>query len=166
MNKAPEIDFRGNDPFWLKNEGFGLTLYFPAFMPQKSFYLKECLGSDKLVFGVMGQDIPLKFILAMMQQGRLTRDVKGCWIRPEITPSGRVVMAVGIDKWKTKDEENPTAWSLTQQAYNMAHSWYYEKVKELWDQAKIAASYFNSPEPVRDDEAMDAEIVPPEQIEA
>jgi hypothetical protein len=161
MNKAPEIDFDGNDPFWLKNEGYGLTLYFPAFMPHKSFYLRECLGTDKLVFGIGQDDVPVEFVLTMMHQGRLRSNVNKCGIGPEITPSGRVVMAISIGKWESK-EEYTTSWRVTQAAYNWSHSWYRERVMKLWDQAKMAASYFNTPE--QDGDIVDVEVVEPEQI--
>ena len=170
MNKAPEIDFSGNDPFWLKNEGYGLTLYFPAFRPQKSFFQKGCMGGEQLVFGVLSDNVPVKFILKMMEQGRLDFGIRGGYLKPEITPSGRVVIAFRMSDYWFKDDTsngiNKTAWFLTQTAYNEAHGAYREKVKGLWEQAKLAASYFSSPEPDHDPDIVDVEVVPPEQIEA
>lgn len=166
IHKAPEIDFSGNQPFWLKNEGFGLTLYFPAFRPEKSLYQNECRGSDKLVFGVLQDSIPISFIMAMMDQNRITTKLRGAWLRPEVTPSGRVVIAIGIEKWKT--EENKDAWHITQDAYNHARDWYRTKVRELWSQAKLAASFFGSGggQSTEGDDIVDVDALPSEQIEA
>lgn len=167
IGKAPELDLRGNDPFWIKNEGFGLTLYFPAFRPEKSHYQNECRGSDKLVFGVMRDAIPISFIMAMMEQGNLNTTLrKECWLRPAITPSGRVVISISIAKWKT--EEDKDAWYITQDAYNHASSWYRKRVRELWKQAKLAASFFGSggSEPTQGDDIVDVDVVPPAEIEA
>jgi len=166
MRVAPEMDFKGNAPFWLKNEGFGLTLYFPAFRPEKEFFKKGCSEETRLVFGVCSDAVPMSFVVEIIRQGRLDGRLRKCWIRPEVTPSGFIVMAIGIADWKHKDE-NATAWRITQDAYNHASSWYRQRVKELWDQAKLAATYFSTPpEQERNDGDITVEVIEPARIEA
>lgn len=168
LRKCPEMDFRGNSPFWLKNEGFGLTLYFPAFRPESEYYSGD-RGGAQLVFGVLSDNVPMSFVIAMMEQGKLDGHLqKSCWIRPEVTPSGRIVMAFSCDKWNTKDEVRD-AWHITQDAYNKASSWYHQKVKELWEQAKLAASFFGSMPGMQkreDDDTINVQVVEPAQIES
>ena len=163
IHDAPNIDFEGNSPFWVKYEGCGVTLYFPAFRPVKDHFLPNTVQGEELVFMDGITRIPKQFVLTMMKQGQITCNLqRECWLRPEIKTGGRHVTAISLKAWQS---EKTGMHDIGLEVYRAARDWYRERVVSLWEEAKKAAAMF---EAMREDpcDVRDAEVVPPEQIEA